>query len=191
MVEGTLGFPCKIEDDPVLALAMPDADPFPFAEERRLFYVALTRARLETWIFTTTTNPSQFVVELQKNGRLSIEDSNKQSRDACPQCGKGVLVTRSSRYGPFLACSQFPACAYKESGGATGNASAPPGKAVQSAARVDWLEGSPDSGRSLVVAAIRPAMAKHSSRTGVTHPDERTPQIRPSLAAGIQKDLTK
>lgn len=128
VVEGTLGFPCKIEDDPVLALAMPDADPFPFAEERRLFYVALTRARLETWIFTTTTNPSQFVVELQKNGRLSIEDSNKQSRDACPQCGKGVLVTRSSRYGPFLACSQFPACAYKESGGATGNASAPPGE---------------------------------------------------------------
>lgn len=41
---GTFGFPSEVVDDPVLSLAMAEADPFPHAEERRLFYVALTRA---------------------------------------------------------------------------------------------------------------------------------------------------
>ena len=45
MVEGAHGFPSQIEDDPVLQIPMPAPDPFPMAEERRLFYVALTRAR--------------------------------------------------------------------------------------------------------------------------------------------------
>ena len=42
---GTYGFPSAIADDPVLDLAMPAPEAFPRAEERRLFYVALTRAR--------------------------------------------------------------------------------------------------------------------------------------------------
>ncbi|MGO7360350.1 3'-5' exonuclease, partial [Rhizobium ruizarguesonis] len=40
VVEGTRGFPSKIEDDPVLQIQMPAPDPYPMAEERRLFYVA-------------------------------------------------------------------------------------------------------------------------------------------------------
>ena len=39
------GFPSTIEDDPLLALAMPTPERYPHAEERRLFYVALTRTR--------------------------------------------------------------------------------------------------------------------------------------------------
>ena len=39
------GFPSTKEDDPLLRLALPEGDDFPHAEERRLFYVALTRAR--------------------------------------------------------------------------------------------------------------------------------------------------
>ncbi|WP_245178450.1 3'-5' exonuclease [Cupriavidus sp. AcVe19-1a] len=38
-------FPNTRADDPVLALAMPAGDNYPQGEERRLFYVALTRAR--------------------------------------------------------------------------------------------------------------------------------------------------
>lgn len=41
MSSQTLGFPSRIEDDPILKLAMPGGDNFEFAEERRLFYVAL------------------------------------------------------------------------------------------------------------------------------------------------------
>jgi len=53
-VEGTRGLPSQIDDDPVLQLAMPTPDPFPMAEERRLFYVALTRASKQVRIYTST-----------------------------------------------------------------------------------------------------------------------------------------
>lgn len=36
-------FPSNFEDDPVLSLVSGDEDGYPFAEERRLFYVSLTR----------------------------------------------------------------------------------------------------------------------------------------------------
>ena len=40
MVKGKMGFPSQIADDPLLQIAMPAPDSYPFAEERRLFYVA-------------------------------------------------------------------------------------------------------------------------------------------------------
>ena len=39
---GKYGFPCQIEDDPVLNLVLAEKDAHPNAEERRLFYVAVT-----------------------------------------------------------------------------------------------------------------------------------------------------
>jgi DNA helicase-4 len=45
MTSGTYGFPSGMADDPVLDLAMPEPESFEHAEERRLLYVALTRAR--------------------------------------------------------------------------------------------------------------------------------------------------
>ena len=55
MVTPIYGFPANIADDPVLDLAMPAPEPFAHAEERRLFYVALTRARCEVMIITSPT----------------------------------------------------------------------------------------------------------------------------------------
>ena len=40
-------------DDPVLDLLLTESDKFDFSEERRLFYVALTRAK-NTSVFTCT-----------------------------------------------------------------------------------------------------------------------------------------
>ena len=40
-----LGFPNRIVDDPLLGLVLARAEGFEFAEERRLFYVALTRTK--------------------------------------------------------------------------------------------------------------------------------------------------
>lgn len=42
-----LGFPNKMTDDPILAPLLNDDENYRFAEERRLFYVALTRTRNE------------------------------------------------------------------------------------------------------------------------------------------------
>ena len=114
-IEGILGLPCKVEDDPALALAMPETDPFPFAEERRLFYVALTRARRQVWLFTTTSTPSQFLVELHKKGHLGRGEASQWSLPKpCPKCDSGVLSVRYSEYGAFQSCSRFPRCEHSE-----------------------------------------------------------------------------
>src|SRR5690606_28050830 len=42
---GRFGFPSEIVDDPILDLVLPEPEKFHHAEERRVFYVALTRAR--------------------------------------------------------------------------------------------------------------------------------------------------
>ena len=45
-----MGFPSRIQDAPILSLLLGTTDTYPFAEERRLFYVALTRARDRLYI---------------------------------------------------------------------------------------------------------------------------------------------
>lgn len=46
MFEGKFGFPCQIEDDPIIKLVTYEDNSMPFAEERRLFYVAMTRTKI-------------------------------------------------------------------------------------------------------------------------------------------------
>ncbi len=113
VVEGLMGFPSQIVDDPVLQIAMPDPDDYPMAEERRLFYVALTRARRQTRIYTLQDKPSTFVVELAKDGHTEIKTA-KGMLKVCPKCKTGTLVQKNSRFGPFEACSTYPRCDYKK-----------------------------------------------------------------------------
>ncbi|QLF20656.1 UvrD-helicase domain-containing protein [Pseudomonas aeruginosa] len=110
MLQGTRGFPSQIQDDPALQMAMPAPDSYPFAEERRLFYVAMTRARKQVRFYTTLAQPSQFLVELVKNQHLKIETVEGVQLDPCPQCEQGVLILRSGKRGSFKGCSRFPAC---------------------------------------------------------------------------------
>lgn len=113
VVEGTRGFPSQIQDDPALQLAMPAPDPFPVAEERRLFYVAMTRARNQVRFYTTLAQPSRFLVELAKKKHLVIEPIDGEPMEPCPECGRGILALRSGPYGDFHGCSRFPACEFK------------------------------------------------------------------------------
>ena len=102
------GFPCKLKDDPLLTIVMPPThgDPFPFAEERRLFYVALTRARKAVYLVTDSARPSPFVREMLKDSpEVKIRDG---MRPPCPACGRGALVPSQS--GDNLRCSNFPRC---------------------------------------------------------------------------------
>lgn len=61
-----MGMPSKLEDDKVLNLVSPKGDKYPYSEERRLFYVALTRTRSYTYLYTPKYNKSQFVEEIVK-----------------------------------------------------------------------------------------------------------------------------
>ena len=112
MTTGTYGFPGTITDDPVLDLAMPAPETFPHAEERRLFYVALTRARRAVVLITHPQRMSPFVIELLKDPHVTITGNSDAPVEICPVCGQGRLVKRHGKFGPFLGCSTFPACKY-------------------------------------------------------------------------------
>jgi DNA helicase-4 len=106
------GFPAQQEDDPLLALILPEAEQFPFAEERRLFYVALTRARRGIFLITNPERPSLFIAELMRidpsighNGAHGLGEVL-----SCPACDSGIL--KESRSRKTMHCSNFPVCDY-------------------------------------------------------------------------------
>jgi len=64
---GKHGFPSQKTTHPLLEALLPAQEDFPYAEERRLFYVALTRARQRAYLIADMAVASAFVVELLKN----------------------------------------------------------------------------------------------------------------------------
>lgn len=87
------------------------------AEEPRLLYVALTRARRQVHMLTAAHRRSSFVLELVKEHGLEIRSLDGDEVDAriCPRCQKRSLVPRSGPYGTFS--NRFPACDYRENSG--------------------------------------------------------------------------
>ena len=61
----TYGFPSKIENDPVLNYVVKRDDSFEAAEERRLFYVAMTRTKNRVFFIAPEENPSEFLLEIK------------------------------------------------------------------------------------------------------------------------------
>ena len=119
MDTGEYGFPSEIEDDPVLQLVKPVPEEFQHAEERRLFYVALTRARHKTFLLTRKPNRSAFVDEILAGKSESVyevdigeggEQENAVDLPKCPRCG-GFLKEKTG-YSVFWGCSNYPKCKY-------------------------------------------------------------------------------
>ena len=69
----TYGFPSLVSDDPVLNYVLTKSDQFPYGEERRLFYVAITRAKMKTLVLYDKRFPSVFVDEFLRPEKLSDE----------------------------------------------------------------------------------------------------------------------
>ena len=70
LTDDKMGFPSKLEDDKILNLVSPRVDKYPYSEERRLFYVALTRTKSYVYLYTPMTNESTFVNELKRIGHI-------------------------------------------------------------------------------------------------------------------------
>lgn len=107
-----LGFPNKMTDDPLLSLLLSDNEDYRFAEERRLFYVALTRTKNEV-VLMTPQEPSLFVEELLRdNHYLLTATEGGLNATACPYCKTGKLVIRinTANGRQFLGCSHYPYC---------------------------------------------------------------------------------
>lgn len=108
MVQDFRGFPSTIEDDPVMALVMPEQELHQYGEERRLFYVALTRARRECHLISPLSSPSLFTLELLDAGlgdHLGMEETKNRS---CPVCLSGQILLSPNGKGSY--CSNVPLC---------------------------------------------------------------------------------
>ena len=70
-----LGFPNQIENNHLINKILPNKE-IKYAEERRLFYVALTRCRLKTFIFYNKSMPSPFITELKKIVKVNLNKLN-------------------------------------------------------------------------------------------------------------------
>ena len=77
----TYGFPSLVSDDPVLNYVLTKSDQFPYGEERRLFYVAITRAKFKTIVLYDRRFPSLFVDEFLHPEKVS-EESYVKHRNA-------------------------------------------------------------------------------------------------------------
>ena len=67
------GFPNKIKDEKILKYILPKKEKCKYSEERRLFYVGITRTKNETYLLTNKKNPSLFVRELVNYDLKSIK----------------------------------------------------------------------------------------------------------------------
>lgn len=112
----TYGFPSKIEDDPVLAFVIKGDRSIDYAEERRLFYVAMTRTKNRVYFIAPEQNPSEFLLELKRDyknvilrGNWNDEEPKMMGRKSCPICGYPLQYKYKNAYGLRLyMCTNEP-----------------------------------------------------------------------------------
>ncbi len=111
--QGAYGFPSLIEDDPILDFVLSKSETYPFAEERRLFYVAMTRARMRMYVLYDQKKPSPFIGEFL----LRIEKGSY----LCPRCLEGKMVAikdgetaNGDKYRSFVCSNNEGGCDFFE-----------------------------------------------------------------------------
>ena len=115
-IDSVYGFPSQVQDDPVLKYVVKDDHAIEYAEERRLFYVALTRTKNRVYIVTPQQRPSDFVRELvneypnvELRGKLDEKQASKYETKYCPICGYPLQFRYKKAYGLRLwICSNEP-----------------------------------------------------------------------------------
>ncbi len=100
MNDDLMGMPSQRETDPIIDSMLARPEPFVFAEERRLFYVAITRAREATYLIANYQNPSPFLYEISS-------DLRDTRNELCPKCESGELKLKHGPRGDFYYCSNL------------------------------------------------------------------------------------
>jgi len=109
---GLYGFPSTIADDPLMELVIPKPESYPHAEERRLMYVAITRAKKGVFIFSNQRKISPFSIELAKIKRVKAISLIPERNNPCPECDTGEVVRKTGKFGTFYGCSNYPKCEF-------------------------------------------------------------------------------
>ena len=113
-----LSFPCRIKDSEILACLLDNNEDFKDAEERRLFYVTLTRAKHDAYLICDTSMPvSSFAAELlHPKYRIDLQvksfKENYLRQYGCKVCNSGTYQLIQGQFGPYYACTN-PACPSK------------------------------------------------------------------------------
>lgn len=126
MDDSKKGFPNKMEDDSVLSFVKNiKLENIEFAEERRLFYVALTRTKQRTYLLAPKNKTSGFVNEIINDIEVVDYELDREedvydekirviaSLDKeCPHCGTGKinLLFNPKTGKMFFKCSNWPKC---------------------------------------------------------------------------------
>lgn len=119
---GTMGFPADIADDPVLKYVLSEPDAYSFSEERRIFYVGITRAKKHTWVLFDINNPSPFLREFDNANIKSAKALELIPFDElCPLCHCGrITVVKEGKaingnpYSVVVCSNRNRGCHYKE-----------------------------------------------------------------------------
>lgn len=112
---GKIGFPNQNKEDEVVEALLPSIDAFPHSEERRLMYVALTRAKNSVTIVANPMAPSTFINELltpEYDINVHSDSFKNKIREIykCPACAKGYLQKKKGQYGEFYSCTSGVVC---------------------------------------------------------------------------------
>ena len=138
--DGFSGFPNKIEDDSILYF-LKEKEEYPYAEERRLLYVALTRTLNNVYLLYPNMDKSPFIKELIEDHNLKSsfiridenldenfyikEDEPKKEFEYrktninCPYCNEGkiTIVQNNKRHTKYVRCSEHLEDSYHYNGG--------------------------------------------------------------------------
>jgi DNA helicase-4 len=115
---GKNGFPNENNGDELVEALLPTVDGYKNSEERRLFYVAITRAKKQAFLIADAKQPSEFVEELlSPNYQIKIVSDEfepvKRASLKCPTCETGYFSLKSGQYGEFYQCSNQATCQVK------------------------------------------------------------------------------
>ncbi|WP_019028166.1 UvrD-helicase domain-containing protein [Colwellia piezophila] len=116
--QGKTGFPNESKADALVEALLPLDDGYKHSEERRLLYVAITRAKRKVYLIADAKAPSSFIEELlaasydlkvmSKQFNKRDDDKVKQQTPVkeCRKCGR-AMKQKKGQYGDFWGCSGF------------------------------------------------------------------------------------